>query len=557
MGSAANSQSAHTFSIPCKEQPGDALDLGISAGEVVFIVGPNGAGKSALVSHLVGSVGRNPFKRISAHRQNWLSADMPSFAPSQRVDFERHIAQHSTSFQARFKEELADHRIGLSLSSLMTAENEWLRTMYGSCRDAELTVADFEARNPSPLQRLNRVLRQGALGIEVKISPDDRVVAHHGTGNEVGISRLSDGERNAILLAADVLTAAPGTVVFIDEPERHLHHAITEPMLAALFVARGDCMFVIATHEIALPASAENSRTLVLRSTAWNGESPSGFEVELLTARADLPRDLRAAILGSRRRLVFVEGDATSLDLRLYGILFPRVTVTAKGGCHDVIDAVDGLRSAENLHWIEAYGLIDRDNRPEENITKLSARGIYALGVCSVESLFFGSKSRQVIAEQQGKNLGRDAHVLAAASEAAALNALRGESDIRRLCALRCERSARDNVLGQLPKAADLEHGTMNAVQLDIGTMMEAEIVTFKELLSAGKLDELMARYQLRRSGCYAAISSALLFAHKSHFEDAVIALASTNRDFRRDLRLVLAPLTDALSLEDEIPTSS
>ena len=41
-----------------------------------------------------------------------------------------------------------------------------------------------------------------------------------------GAAELSDGERNALLISAEILTAKDGTLLIIDEPERHLHRSI-------------------------------------------------------------------------------------------------------------------------------------------------------------------------------------------------------------------------------------------------------------------------------------------------------------------------------------------
>ncbi|WP_442947933.1 AAA family ATPase [Nostoc sp.] len=52
-----------------------------------------------------------------------------------------------------------------------------------------------------------------------------QVVASKCGGTPYSIAELSDGERNALLIAANVLTVKNGTLVLIDEPERHLHRS--------------------------------------------------------------------------------------------------------------------------------------------------------------------------------------------------------------------------------------------------------------------------------------------------------------------------------------------
>ena len=76
------------------------------------------------------------------------------------------------------------------------------------------------------------------------------------TAQSFGIEQMSDGERNAMIMASQVITAERGCVLLIDEPERHFHRAIIVPFLKALFKHREDCVFIISTHEVALPAAS-------------------------------------------------------------------------------------------------------------------------------------------------------------------------------------------------------------------------------------------------------------------------------------------------------------
>ena len=108
---------------------------------------------------------------------------------------------------------------------------------------------------------------------------------------------MSDGERNAAIIAATVLTVESETVLLIDEPERHLHRSIIGPFLSALFQRRQDCAFIISTHEIALPAANPEARVLMVRSCEWNGDTAKAWDVEILEANTNLPAELRRDIL--------------------------------------------------------------------------------------------------------------------------------------------------------------------------------------------------------------------------------------------------------------------
>ena len=106
------------------------------------------------------------------------------------------------------------------------------------------------------------------------------------------MAQMSDGERSATMVAASVITAAPGTALLIDEPERHLHRSVIEPFLAALFNLRQDCSFVISTHEIALPNAFPDARILMVRSCDWKNDRVTGWDVGVLEPGTELPDDL-------------------------------------------------------------------------------------------------------------------------------------------------------------------------------------------------------------------------------------------------------------------------
>ena len=101
-----------------------------------------------------------------------------------------------------------------------------------------------------PIQRLNNLFRAAGLEREIIVREDPFCGVRN--GEAIPVYKLSDGERNTILLSASIVDAPPASVIIIDEPERHLHHALTGPLLTALFAERSDCSFIISTHDVSL-----------------------------------------------------------------------------------------------------------------------------------------------------------------------------------------------------------------------------------------------------------------------------------------------------------------
>ena len=345
------------------------LKLTLFPGDRLFVVGANGSGKSALIQHLVSSNPNEEIRRISAHRRTWFQSESLDITPQARRQFDQQVTQQEVQDQARWRDDFAHERQAAVLFDLVAKENERARLITSHVDNQDSEEADrISAAEASPFDQLNELLTLGNLAIRLEHSKGEEILARHQiSGHSFSIAQMSDGERNAAIIASTVLTVEPGTVLLIDEPERHLHRSIIEPFLSALFQRRNDCAFLVSTHEIALPVSDQEANTLMVRSCNWNGDRAIAWDIDLLEANTDLPEDLKRAILGSRKKILFVEGDSSgSLDLPLYSSLFPGISILPKGGCADVLRAVSGLRGTEGLHHVEAFGLIDKDNRPKD-----------------------------------------------------------------------------------------------------------------------------------------------------------------------------------------------
>jgi len=164
-----------------------------------------------------------------------------------------------------------------------------------------------------------------------------------------------------LLIAGNVLTAPPGTLLIIDEPERHLHRSIISPLLSQLFQHRSDCAFVVSTHDHNLPLEFPDARTLLLRSCTFNGQTVQSWKADELPSDSSNDDSLKRDLLGARRRILFVEGSESSLDKTIYALIFPAVSVIPKGSCHEVERAVGSVRAGETFHWLRAFGIVDGD----------------------------------------------------------------------------------------------------------------------------------------------------------------------------------------------------
>ena len=277
------------------------------------------------------------------------------------------------------------------------------------------------AKEGDVLAQLNTLLKQANLPVSIEIGKDSELLARKGA-SAFGVERMSDGERTVLLLAAQVLTANSGDLLLIDEPEKHLHTSIAAPLLSALFACRPDCCFVIATHDLALPTANPHSKTLLLRGCAYGNDRAMAWDMDELPSTEEIPEDLQSAILGSRRTMIFVEGNKeASLDQPMYGLVFPGVSVIPIGSCSSVISAVKAVRTLAFNHHLRAFGIIDRDGRGEQEVQNLEGAGVFVTDCREIESIYYDPDIQRKVADRLVRVSGRDVKDLLAKSDSAVI----------------------------------------------------------------------------------------------------------------------------------------
>lgn len=437
---------------------GDQIELTVKSDNPLFIVGPNGSGKSALIQRFVSeNRNTNRVKRIAAHRQTWLNSGSTDLTPASRQEYDRNTRNYDTRNEARWQDLRGSGGLSVVLFDLIAKENAINKSIARHVRNQDTDEAlELSAEAPSPFDQINELLTRGRLMVTIENADDQNLLAQHPQGNPFSIAEMSDGERNAMIIAAYVITAEPETVFVIDEPERHLHRSIIQPFLSALFARRGkDCAFIIATHETMLPVANPEARVLMLRSCQWHGNQCVAWDADVLESNSELPEELKIAILGSRKKILFVEGKPGGPDFSLYTVLFPELSVVPKESCEEVQKAVLGWRGSQGIHpvHVEIFGLIDRNNRTEENVEELAEKGVFALEAYSVEALYYCSKAIAAVAHRQADSLGIDANELIKSAKQKAIDGLKVETEKtpERMASLRCERQIRERILLEIP----------------------------------------------------------------------------------------------------------
>lgn len=524
---------------------GGSLLHTINSGEVLFCLGANGSGKSSLMTSLAQQHAQH-MKRITAHRQTWFESNAVDITPSIRHDLDSSIRSHDQNIQSRWKQWNPHQRTSIVIFDLIDKELFRSRNIAKLVEDGDLDGAKEAASIPAPAKVMNDILRQSNIPVEIVIGEGQKVLAQKNGGSPYNVAELSDGERNAFLLCAEVLTANPGSLIIVDEPERHLHRSIISPLLTLLFRQRKDCAFIVSTHELLLPVDNQESQTLLIRSCVFNGSNPATWSADLLEANVDIDASTKRDILGARSKILFVEGEATSLDVPLYSLLFPQLSVIPKSSCRDVEYAVRGIRDAAELHWVNAWGVVDSDQRSQADIDTLKDNGVFALGCYSVESLYYHPRIVRFVADRQAATLGGEADALYDSAISKGVELLEKNRD--HLVWHSVEKRVRRQIFASLPNRADIRQNGNIQLDVDIQVIRQEEEQKFDKLVATSNYEGLIQRYPIRESGALDQITKELRMLSRADYESAVRKLIQDEEEVRGFLRSLFADLAAELN---------
>lgn len=531
------------FHYPIPNAEADPIDLALSPGQMLFVLGANGTGKSTLLHKMTSSLGHRA-TRLSAHRQIWFHSNSPDILASQRDQSLQNVVNYESNDQSRYMDNNASARNQLLLFDFIR-ENEKINSEIANAARAkdEVLVADLITRE-SPLAKLNRLIKAANLHFQITFDPHGRYLACRSGFPPYSISELSDGERAALLVILTVLNLDIDSVAILDEPERHLHKSIVSPMLTSLLLERRDVIFVISTHDISFAIDQPNSKALLLRNYDKNSGRWTYDYVEKLES---IDESIAYAVLGGRRKILFVEGGRTSLDLGIYSVLFPKVSVFPAGPSMSIVQMVRSIESSNELHRISAFGLIDGDYLTSEKKTDLKIDSVYCCSLNSVESLYYSRVAIEFVAVTMARILSRDPQEMISSAITLALPCFSRNRD--KLASLAAEASVREALLEAAPSNSAIAARTVEKTQsIAVAQIYDSELENVDRLIAADDYDGLVAKYSVKRSGIATVIAKALGFAASQEFEEAVRSGIVTDDQFAQSIKGLLCGLAEALA---------
>ncbi|MBW7876048.1 MAG: DUF4435 domain-containing protein [Candidatus Cloacimonetes bacterium] len=377
-------------------------DLELELSEATVFVGANGSGKTRLGRWLVKD--SSNIQNLRSALQNngiWISARRVISCPTD-VEFKDHVElfkQGSNSSPHMIPYETSDFQ--LVLNWLASEDNASAVRYRNECK---ANPNNLTAPPETVLDKFQKIWN-GVMSHRKVTIIDTKVKAYASNPDgEYSPTDMSDGERVVFYLIVKCLMAYENAIIVVDEPEIHLHRSIQIHLWKTIQSCLPGRKFIFFTHSIEF---AMGYGATIVWLKAFDGKS---WDYEILNNPGDdseIPDELKLQILGSRRPVVFVEGTAGSLDLKLYRSLLLNYLVIPVGGCSEVIKSVDALRKLHPMHHLEIYGIIDADRRGSEDIEKLIKKGIYVLSVAEVENLLCTEEVVRIICDHNSIDFGK------------------------------------------------------------------------------------------------------------------------------------------------------
>ena len=540
---------------------GDPLKLELGPGQTLYILGTNGAGKSSLILELLSQSTSSATRWMSARRQvhlsevsgtrgfmNFVSSDYRQDTEERQNIFENQLSGDFL-IGGRWQELEPEDRLTKPLFELVTRENQRARDIArsvdrGECESLKKQVSNVQ----SPLHLVNDVLRQSGFKISLSVGPDGKLSAASEQGASYDIAQASDGERNAVIAAATVMTAPEGAVILVDEPDRHLHRSMIVPFMSALADLRGDCSFIVSTYETALPDSQRNARVLVVKSCAWTDGKPTTWELDEIESGKPLPEEVRAMILGARTRTILVEGTHDSLDSRLYSILFSNAAIKGVGGYGEVESAVNALRGNSEYTHIEAFGIVDGDGRSENSAITIGQAGVYLLEAYCVECLYYCEEALTAVATHQAPIVSGDADDLTDRLKVEILDRLDSEDITRQMSARRSWRQVRANITKQMPSWRQIAETNEQSFTIQVESTYQSELEHYRQLLDNQDFNSLATRYPIYKTSALDPIHRVLRLADREAYIDTLLYLVRSDVTLARQLRSRMGAWAETLA---------
>lgn len=495
------------------------------AGNMV-LVGANGSGKTRL-GIWIEQKNQNEYAvhRISAQK----ALAIPEYAQLKNLEqAEKELIFGSSQSNAGLNRKIIDRWRNKPATHLLHDYDKLLSLLFAKSAERDRKHTSETRRSEqyvpvpdAPIDMIVKIWGDIMPHREIKFT-DGKVLVNTTDEPEYHGMEMSDGERVALYLIGQCLCAPDNSIIIVDEPEMHLHKSLVDKLWNSIEELSQSKTIIYITHDLDFASTRTDAKKIWLRSYSGNGS----WEWMEIPDDDSLPESILLEVIGSRKKILFCEGDRGSLDATIYQIAYPKYHVVPRGNCTKVIESTKALRNNTSLHHLDPVGIIDCDYRDPQEISVLESQGIYTIAVAEIENVFCAESIVRIVAD----HLVQDPNKIVSEVTEFTKSALNKELELQ--IASMAERRIQ-YMLGAFSKTSNDKQGLLNGLQVTFNRINVETIYsncrnTFEAAIATDNLDELLRVYN--RKSLPKRISQLLGLANGAYGEFLVRLLKGPKR---------------------------
>ncbi|RYX99399.1 ATP-binding protein, partial [bacterium] len=250
-------------------------------------------------------------------------------------------------------------------------------------KNGEQIIVDY----PDPLEKYKDIFATLLPGKQLQdINPASPKEFHYkeGQGPILPFKSLSSGEQEVVKVVFDVVRKdIRHSVIIVDEPELHLHPTLTFKLIETLkTIGDHTNQFIFLTHSADLISTYYSTGDVYFIDNSVTGANQAHKLSELNHSHSQVVQLIgqNLGLFAVGKKLIFVEGENSSLDRLTYHAIVQRIIPDAKIIPVGSVLNINTLSTIEeqirnSIFGIDIYMIRDRDGLNEKQIEDIERNG--------------------------------------------------------------------------------------------------------------------------------------------------------------------------------------
>lgn len=488
----------------------------------ITLIGANGSGKTRFMEDLISR----------CKGKAYVLSAMGAFYPEREIStLDGSIDQlyiKATKMNSHLKSDAVSELDKLSYM-LFNDEFQYLLSVKASS-----LISGSEANfKPTKLDKLITLWQQIFPGNQILRESGKLMFSTESGSNQISPLKLSSGEKAVLYYISAVMYAMPDAVIFIDSPTLFMHPSILNTVWNSIEELRPDCTFIYNTYDVDFVNSRTENICVWIKNFNFEAQA---WDYQLLDSD-NLSEDLFIDLIGTRKPVMFIEGDAIhSIDAKLYPLVFPEYTVRPLGSCNKVIESTRTFNDLKHMHHLNSRGIVDRDRRSDHEVEYLKTKNILVPNVAEIENMFLIEGVIKTMARRRGK----DADKIFNKVKLEIINMFRNQSDRQALLHVRhkVKRDVEYRIDARFNSINELENHLRQLVnKINPRETYDSILNEFRQMINSGDYNKILKVFNYKPMLTNSNVATLLGYHSKESYISGVLNVLKGNGKDAKQIR--------------------